>query len=178
MIVEVFHSIFLSRPQEDFFQSWYTMVSCRKLTVRFESVYFARNNGVVFEGPQESPLATVKRRKLAWFGHATRRDSFSKPSFEASWKVGDAVVGRRNAGWPTPKSRHSCPCQNCPRWSPAEKTGTGSLLNRRTGSLLNRRSCLPDDPIGQETQLLFGFTNKVSFRHQRVSQYFPPPKKN
>ena len=29
-------------------------------------------------GPQESLLATVKRRKFAWFGHVTRYDSFSR----------------------------------------------------------------------------------------------------
>ena len=29
-------------------------------------------------GPQEPLLTTVKRRKLAWFGHATRHDSLSK----------------------------------------------------------------------------------------------------
>ena len=29
-------------------------------------------------GPQEPILATVKRRKLAWFGHVTRHDSLSK----------------------------------------------------------------------------------------------------
>ena len=29
-------------------------------------------------GPQKPLLATVKRRKLAWFGHVTRHDSLSK----------------------------------------------------------------------------------------------------
>ena len=29
-------------------------------------------------GPQEHLLATVKRWKLAWFGHVTRYDSLSK----------------------------------------------------------------------------------------------------
>ena len=29
-------------------------------------------------GPQEPLLPTVKRRKLAWFGHVTRDDGFSK----------------------------------------------------------------------------------------------------
>ena len=29
-------------------------------------------------GPQEPPLATVKRQKLAWFGHVTIHDSLSK----------------------------------------------------------------------------------------------------
>ena len=34
-------------------------------------------------GPHEPLLATVKRRKLAWFGHVTRHDSLSKPSLRA-----------------------------------------------------------------------------------------------
>ena len=29
-------------------------------------------------GPHKPLLATVKRRKLAWFGHVTRHDSLSK----------------------------------------------------------------------------------------------------
>ena len=29
-------------------------------------------------GPQEPLLATVKRRKLAWFGHVNRHESLSK----------------------------------------------------------------------------------------------------
>ena len=49
-------------------------------------------------GPQEPLLATVKRRKLAWFGHVTRHDSLSKTILLGIWRFGDAVVGRGNAG--------------------------------------------------------------------------------
>ena len=35
-------------------------------------------------GPQEPLLATVKRRKLAWFGHVTRHDSLSKTTLQVS----------------------------------------------------------------------------------------------
>ena len=52
-----------------------------------------------------------------------------KPSFSAPWRVGDAVVGRENAGWTTSKSGLACPCQNCSRGLPAERTGRRSLLN-------------------------------------------------
>ena len=38
------------------------------------------------------------------------------------------------------------PLRNCSQGPPAEKTGRGSLLNRP--------SCLPDDPIGQGTELM------------------------
>ena len=68
-----------------------------------------------------------------------------KPSFRAPWRVGDAVVSRRNAGWTTSKSGHTCPCLNCSQGPPAEKTGRGSLLNRP--------SCPPNVPVNQGTEL-------------------------
>ena len=43
-------------------------------------------------GPHEPFLTTVKRWKLAWFGHVTRHDSLSKTSF------------RHFGGWPMPWS--------------------------------------------------------------------------
>ena len=55
-------------------------------------------------GLQELPLATVERRKLAWFGHVTRHNSFSKTILQGTWKVGDAVVGTGMAGWTKSKS--------------------------------------------------------------------------
>ena len=52
-----------------------------------------------------------------------------KPSFEAPWRIGNAMVCRGNAGWATSKSGHPCPCQNCSHGPPAKKTGRGALLN-------------------------------------------------
>ena len=81
--------------------------------------------------------------------HATAASP--KPSFKAPWRVGDAVVGRGNAGRTKSRSGHPCPCQNCLQGPPAERTGRGSLLNRP--------SCPPplppppDDPNGQGTEL-------------------------
>ena len=43
--------------------------------------------------------------------HATTASP--KPSFRATCRVGDAMVGRGNAGWTTSKSGHPCPCQIC-----------------------------------------------------------------
>ena len=68
-----------------------------------------------------------------------------KPSFRAPRRMGDAVVGRGNAGWTTSKSGHPCPCHNCSKGPPAEKTGKESLLNSP--------SCPPGNPIGQGTEL-------------------------
>ena len=39
-------------------------------------------------GPQEPLLATVKGRKLAWFGHVTRVDSLSKAILKNTWEGG------------------------------------------------------------------------------------------
>ena len=43
---------------------------------------------------QESFLATVKRWKLAWFGHVMHHDITVSPEpfFRAFWRVGDDVV--------------------------------------------------------------------------------------
>ena len=64
-----------------------------------------------FVGLQEPLLATVKRWKLAWFGHVTR----------PPLRVGNAVVGRGNAGWTISKSGHLWPYQNCSQGPLAEK---------------------------------------------------------
>ena len=75
--------------------------------------------------------------------HATTASP--KPSFRAPWRMGDAVVGRRNGGWKTLKIGRPCPRQNCSQRPPAEKTGWGFLPKRR--------SCHPDDQFGQGTEL-------------------------
>ena len=78
--------------------------------------------------PQEPLLATVKRRKLAWFRHVTHHDSLSKTIIWEPWRVGNTMFGRGNSGWTTSKSGHTCPYQNCSQGPPAEKTGRESLL--------------------------------------------------
>ena len=77
--------------------------------------------------------------------HATTASP--EPSFKAPWRVGDAVVGRGNAGWTTSKSGHPCPCQICSQGPSAEKTGRGSLLNRPSRS--------QNDPIGHGAKLIW-----------------------
>ena len=60
-----------------------------------------KTNDWVRNGPQEALLATAKRRKFTWFGHVTLDNSLSKTILKGTL---DTVVGRRNAGWTTPKS--------------------------------------------------------------------------
>ena len=60
-------------------------------------------------------LLTAARRDGNFHGsgmsHATTASQ--KPSFGTLWKVGDAMIGRGNAGWTKSKGRHPCPRQNC-----------------------------------------------------------------
>ena len=67
----------------------------------------------------------VQTRNLHGSGMSHATTASLKPSLGAPWRAGEAVVGRGNAGWTTSKSEHSCPCQNCSQWPPAEKTGRG-----------------------------------------------------
>ena len=46
-------------------------------------------------GPQEPLLATVKRRKLAWFGHVTRHDSLSRTILQGTLEGGRRCVRQR-----------------------------------------------------------------------------------
>ena len=70
--------------------------------------------------------------------HATTASS--KPSFRASWRAGNAVVGIGNAGWTTSKT-------DIPAHA---RTAQKGLLQER---LEQDPSRLPDDPIGQGTEL-------------------------
>ena len=45
------------------------------------------------------------------------------PSFMAPWRVGDAVVGRGNAGGTTSKGLHPCPCQTAHKGLLQERLG-------------------------------------------------------
>ncbi len=49
-------------------------------------------------GPQEPLLATVKRRKLAWFGHVTRHNSLSKTILQGTLE-GGRRRGRQRKCW-------------------------------------------------------------------------------
>ena len=40
------------------------------------------------EGTQKPLLATVKRQKLAWFGHVTRHDNLSQTILQGTLEVG------------------------------------------------------------------------------------------
>ena len=97
-------------------------------------------------GPREPLLATVKKGKLAWFGHVTRHDSLSKTILQGTfaecatpWSAEGMLDGQHQRVDVTTNAR----------------TVRKGLLQKKTGrgSLLNRPSCLPDDPIGQGIEL-------------------------
>ena len=91
-------------------------------------------------GPEESLLATVKRRKLAWIRHVTHHDSLSKTIFQDALKNGRRRGRQRKYRMDNIKERASCHCQNCSERPPVEKTAGKPLLNRL--------SCIRDDPVG------------------------------
>ena len=70
---------------------------------------------------KEALPATVKRRKLAWFGHATRHDNLSQTVLQCTLEVGDAVVGRANVEWTTSKSGHICLCRTAHKGFPQKR---------------------------------------------------------
>ncbi|GFS07296.1 endonuclease-reverse transcriptase [Elysia marginata] len=61
---------------------------------------------VAYVGPQEPLLATVKRRKLARFGHVTRHDSLSKTVLQGTVE-GKRRRGRQKKAW----------CDNIKEWT-------------------------------------------------------------
>ena len=87
---------------------------------------------------QEPLLATVKRRKLAWFGHVTRHESLSKTILQGTVE-GWRRRGRQRKCWMGDiKEWTSCPCQNCSQGPSAERTARRALPNRP--------SCPNNDP--------------------------------
>ena len=74
--------------------------------------------------------ATVRRRKLARFGHVTRYDSLSKTIFQGTLEGGRRRGRQRKFGMHNVTEWTSLQCQNCSQWPPVEKTGRGSLPNR------------------------------------------------
>ncbi|GFS15300.1 hypothetical protein ElyMa_004929100 [Elysia marginata] len=61
---------------------------------------------IAYVGPQEPLLATVKRRKLTWFGYVTRHDSLSKTILQGTVE-GKRRRGRQKKAW----------CDNLKEWT-------------------------------------------------------------
>ena len=99
-------------------------------------------------GPQKPLLATVKRRKLAWFGHVTHCNSLSKLSFRALWEVGDNVAGRRKCWMANIKEQTSLPMPELLTMASCRKDW------KSISPESSLRSPIPsNDPISQRTEL-------------------------
>ena len=96
-------------------------------------------------GPQEPLLATVKRQKLARFGHVTLHDNLSKTILYGALEGGRRRGRQRKCWVDNIKERTSLPIPELLTWPLAEESGRGALLSRS--------SCPPDDTIGQETEV-------------------------
>ena len=117
--------------------------SCDCLSVGFWIVRFLFKNSCGAKAALQNSIPTSRGGNLNSSGLSHATTASPKPYLRASWRAGNAVVGRENAGWTILNSGHSCPCQNCSQGPPSEQAGRGSLLNRP--------SCPPDEPIGQVT---------------------------
>ncbi|XP_070193795.1 uncharacterized protein [Littorina saxatilis] len=98
---------------------------------------YVRNLVKIIAGPQEPLLATVKRRKLMWFGHVTRHDSLSKTILQGTVE-GGRRRGRQRKSW----------SDNIKDWTQLsfpDLLVTASDRNAWRRSLPPHPSCPPDD---------------------------------
>ena len=92
-------------------------------------------------GPPEPLLATVKRRKLAWFGHVTRHNSLSKTILQGTFEDGRRCGRLKNYWMDNIKEWTSLPMPELPTRASC----------RRDWKRISAESSLmsPDDPVGQ-----------------------------
>ncbi|XP_076468832.1 uncharacterized protein LOC143299483 [Babylonia areolata] len=90
-------------------------------------------------GPQEPLLVTIKRRKMAWFGHVIRHNTLSKTILQGTVE-GGRRRGRQRKSW----------SDNVKEWT---KMTMPDLLttaaNRTAWRAMTSSSCPPNDPSGQ-----------------------------
>lgn len=83
---------------------------------------YVRSTVTSLVGPHEPLLATVKRRKLAWFGHVTRHNTLSKTILQGTLE-GSRRRGRPRKSWVT----------NIKEWTEREMPDLLSSAQDRTG---------------------------------------------
>ena len=99
----------------------------------------------VLVGPLEALLAIVKRQKLSWFGNVTRHDSLSKTIIQGTWE-GGRRRGRQKKCW----------MDNIEEWTylPMPELLTRASCRKGWRSISAEPSLMiPDDPVGQGTEL-------------------------
>ena len=95
-------------------ESWTMTAETTKRVQTFETKCFRRMLGISWSdrktndfvraqvtsraGPQEPLLATIKRRKLTWFGHVTRHNSLPKTILQGTLE-GGRKRGRQAKSW-------------------------------------------------------------------------------
>ena len=95
-------------------ESWTMSAETTKKVKTFETKSFRRMLGITWkerktneyvfdqvsllDGPQEPLLATIKRRKLAWFGHVTRHNTLPKTILQGTLE-GGRKRGRQQKSW-------------------------------------------------------------------------------
>ncbi len=98
---------------------------------------FVRDMVTSLVGPQETILQTVKRRKLAWFGHVVRHDSLAKTVLQGTVE-GGRRCGRQRKSW----------SDNVKEWTALPMQDLLTTAQDRAGwrmASASRPSCLPND---------------------------------
>ena len=115
----------------------------------------------------EHPQSAQKFKKYEAF--------YSEDKIICTFSAESSAVGRGNDGIATLKSGRPCTCQNCSRWSPSEKTGRGSLLNRPLDDLIGRGTelnCLGRMTTDREMLILRQENEKKKKKNPRFSVSF------
>ena len=81
---------------------------------------WARSKINFFVGPQEPLVATIRRRKLAWFGHVTRHKSLSKTMLQGT------LEGGRHRGL-----QRKCWMDNIKEWTSQPKPELSTMASNR-----------------------------------------------
>ena len=95
-------------------------------------------------GPQEPLLASVKKRKLAWFRYVTRYDSLSKTFLQSTMEGGRRGVRQKK-----------CLMDSIKEWTslPMPELLTKTSCKKDWKRISAESSLPPDDPIGHGTEV-------------------------
>ena len=99
---------------------------CPRKLSRFSFLEYKTNDWVqgkiiFLAGPREPLLATVKREKLAWFGHVTRHDSLSKIIVQGISEGGRRRDRQKKCWMDNVKEWTSLLCQTCSQRPPRKR---------------------------------------------------------
>ena len=111
-----------------------------------------RNKNNFRVSPREPILTTVKRRKLAWFGHVTRHD------------ISKIILQNTLEGWRRHGRQRKCWMDNVKEWTSPPMPHLLTMASyRKDRKKISAESSLvsSDGPIGQESDLNWNIQSKA-----------------